>query len=95
MKSYLWTAVLAAVIGVFASPQTAWAVDPEKEASEADMKQEVWDTQVKYATYGGLVVVAGVIAYWLLTKANQREKNTLLELKKQERLDANEGMPIN
>jgi type VI protein secretion system component VasK len=95
MKSYLWTAVLAAVMGVLTQTQTVWAIDPEKEAADGNMKQEVWDAQVKYATYGGIVVACGVIVYWLLSKANQREKKTLLELKKRDRLDPNEGMPIN
>jgi len=96
MKSYWWTAALlfAALIGVLTQTEAACAANPAKEAEEEATKQEVRAMQIKYASYGCTGVVFGAIAYWVLNSTNQRKKKYAADLKKQEHLNPNEGMPL-
>jgi hypothetical protein len=96
MKSCLWTAALmfAALVGVLTQTEAACAANPAKEAEEEATKQEVREMQIKYASYGCTGVLFAAIAYWVLNSTNQRKKKYVEDLKKQEHLDPNEGMPL-
>jgi hypothetical protein len=93
MKSCLWTAALlfAALVGVLTQTQAACAAT---EAEEENTRQDVRAMQIKYVSYGCTGVIFAAIAYWVLNSANQRKKKYAEDLKKQERLDQNEGMPL-
>jgi hypothetical protein len=95
MKSYLWTAALWLAVGggLLTYTETARA-DAAKEQEDETRKQQVWDMQIKYASYGCAVLVCAGIVCWVLSNTNQRKKKYIEDLKKQERLDPNEGMPL-
>jgi hypothetical protein len=96
MKGNLWTAamVFAVVVSLLSGSKAVYAVDYAKEAAEAQTRQEVRETQIKYASYICTGIVLAAIAYWLLSSTNQKKKKYADDLKKKDRLDPNEGMPI-
>ena len=55
----------------------------------------VWDMQIKYATYAIGAAGMGILAFWVLSKSNQGKKKYAQDLKKIDRLDPDEGMPMN
>ena len=98
MKSCLLTVALLLSLGASALlPNTAAASakdDKEKMDPEA-VKQEVWDMQVKIGMVAIAAVGLAVGACWLLSNSNERKKKYLIDLRKGEHLDPNEGMQIN
>jgi len=97
MKAYLWTAALvfAAFMSVLTGSGASQAEDSDEPTDAASRKQMVWDMQIKYATYAIGAAGVGILAFWVLSKSNQGKKKHAADLKKLERLDPNEGMPIN
>ena len=72
----------------------ARASDGDETLDPAARKQLVWDMQIKYATYAIGAAGVGIIAFILLSKSNQGKKKYAQDLKKLDRLDPNEGMPL-